>query len=878
MALGQSPTSKPLSTLPNTVPTDAEKVKKIIKSKEDAGHSEAGAIEVSSKGSDTMEENDDDPELTNKLIVDMHLDKLVQKSNQAIRKETITFAHYPRPIKIPSPMLTMATDGVLKLSVEMEPSKVTTRTKVVWVYDNAVVCEGLKCDLKILKPANNTSLLSMLRIYYINSFGSFFTTHKIMRTSPFLKSTEKDPIKTIDPVKFNLELYLDQFFTSESEYLVDTLRGFSVVSKGNDTHIIGQGIVGLKTYEGQMSVSKNSVVRIQGKNKFSYFGLSGSVFELRDPASVDLVKGGMRLRINQENKEPFKISTNEINLTLSSGSDVYIYRNALKRKDTKAGFFTRVVPMSKNITIEIKLRKDEKSKKMTLPPGVEIVIDSLGYVSELGKPNGKTIEKLIKLTLTPEEVAKLEREKEESKNLKLSTLFTEVKVAIEKEDFFEVQSILNPVQERFLEDQMVLYYLGLAAKNLYQTELAKSLLTQNLKSFPEHALTSYLLMLIAMEEEKWSEASGYLQKISPSDLPEDGLEELEFPYYSGVVSFKTGSYYRAKNDLTRCQWSEKLDSSLKQSASALLAEIAKLKSWQTVILSGGQWDPNPNSQTSAEIKANPPTKNTRLIVGSIYSYDPSAAAKEEGNVWGAGAKAIGIKNFPSVYGSRNALVAEMSVSQLFIGLPELDNPPYSPEEKDKAPKEPTAEEGKKKPAPSLQFKLTQSLAGTWVAGKPANQTFLFSLQKQKFNFGFSFVRDSLSKGKSNSFNMDQLLGFDVFAAGKWVLDWDFLMEQSFLVRRTKEAGNKLKLTTTPNLSYLFGPRLIGKLSLPVMGEQHLLATPEVVYKTNPTLGTVFFLTPGLMLLTSYNYEITKDISKSRVISKPQLTGMLVGIF
>jgi hypothetical protein len=64
----------------------------------------------------------------------------------------------------------------------------------------------------------------------------------------------------------------------------------------------------------------------------------------------------------------------------------------------------------------------------------------------------------------------------------------------------------------------------------------------------------------------------------------------------------------------------------------------------------------------------------------------------------------------------------------------------------------------------------------------------------------------------------------------------------------------------------------------VMGEQHLLATPEVVYKTNPTLGTVFFLTPGLMLLTSYNYEITKDISKSRVVSKPQLTGMLVGIF
>ena len=149
------------------------------------------------------------------------------------------------------------------------------------------------------------------------------------------------------------------------------------------------------------------------------------------------------------------------------------------------------------------LKSDKgKSQQVNLPAGVEFIVYEDGSVAPLAKPNPKPMEKLMSMTVTPEELADLAKAKAKSAGVDISKVMEQAAKLAENEDWFEIITQVAPLEDRAKEDARISYYLGLANKGTYQISAAEKFFKQAIVQKSDYADAHWQLAQMNMELKK----------------------------------------------------------------------------------------------------------------------------------------------------------------------------------------------------------------------------------------------------------------------------------------------------------------------------------------------------------------------------------------
>ena len=811
---------------------------------------------------------------------------------QFIHHDLSTPSLIPRAEKVPPAVMSAFLGQALSLSVQLKKIAGTeSETQVAWYVGGKPLCHGEACDINLDGKRLNVGTHE-LTIVIFNGHGSSKTRHFINVIQGTWNPTLPFAAKSRKKIS-NSEIEFVDKSVSENELRISALVGAGAYASSQQFMVVGS-VPRAIDWVGRFKAGAGASLRLQDPTNGEWFLVGGTDLQFIPPAVpnsriLKIRSGSVRYNAPNGVKKDVKdrklldriaLQTEELSVTPSEGSDIYLARIAPVKKQTGKNalqntsdsstpsdkWATHVVVLGGSAQITIAKGEGGKSKILTLPPGVEFIVFSDGRVAPLGKPNVKRMEKLYRLTTTPEDLAEVARLKAAHKNIDIKAHLKKIDALLDREDFFEVLQELTPLEDRFQENFKIAYYFGLANKGVYQNDEAERWFKIAAKQNDKNVLPLWQLAQMRLEEKKWPEARRYLDE-SYAKMSSADPQYLEYFYYSGVTEFNLGNDFAARADFTRALWQAGLDNALKGSAAGFLQSLSKRKSWNAVGLMGAQYDGNALGLAASD-PVNPPFKRRyvmRSISGLIFNYDPAAAGGELGLHWGGGMKAIALRNFSNTeFHSLNATVGELNSTQTYI---------YKNSEVPSAPAGAPA-------APFIVQKVTEALGMVWVDGKWVSASVNIAFSKEKIEASAAFNFDPVGKlsENKNAFNFRQVYGFGIFASPKMTSDLDIALDESYVLHKSIANGHSIGYSITPSVSFPISPRLITKLSL-LIGSNSVFLTPiKTEYKTNATLGCTYFIMPWLMVISSVNDEFTIKKTEGKSVNKPGASVIFTGIF
>ncbi|MCA2961143.1 MAG: tetratricopeptide repeat protein [Silvanigrellales bacterium] len=761
---------------------------------------------------------------------------------------------------------------------------------IAWVLGGRVICTKETCEIPLDGQTLGTGTASLMVVAY-NAYGSTYTRHIVQ----VLKSNW-NPTKKFDPSvrreEKSIAVDVDSSPAGRDKARLYMVSGNAVHAYPDYLAVVGT-VPRAFDFRGRLKTQNVAVSRIQDPATGDWFALGYTDVGFSQDASArkkaTMSKGGLRMHslasivksgakpATRAYAESIEIETPEVRVMPSEGGDIYVTRlapskrfldkrNARKKGETlpKEEMHTsRVVVIAGQARITVLNSDKGKSQQVNLPAGVEFIVYEDGSVAPLAKPNPKRMEKLMSMTITPEELADLAKAKAKSAGVDISKVMLQAAKLAENEDWFEIITQVAPLEDRAKEDARISYYLGLANKGTYQISAAEKFFKQAIEQKPDYADAHWQLAQMNMELKKWSDAKENLGSAEAS-LASDDSRRAEIPYYSGVVNFNTESTFAARNDFTRALWETNLDAALKQSSGSFLSTLGKRKNWSLVVPVGVQYDHNALGLASDEEVPAPFPKRSLLrgIAGAIYNWDTGTSATASGTYLGAGAKALAILNVPRSFKSLDALVGEVSVSQTFVSVKKG--------------------EGEGAANETSAMKLSQAITAVFVDSKLSTQTFTLGYLAGRLDLSLGFELDAVGKGDASrsAILARQGYGLTLYAAegGGLSFDADALLEERYTLKANDANGHELQLSLTPAVSLPFSARATSRLGLLVGGQYKATKPAGTVLKAGPSLAFNYFLAPWLLSVTSLGYEFNQVNPGSKGLHKPNASVMLTGLF
>jgi tetratricopeptide (TPR) repeat protein len=758
----------------------------------------------------------------------------------------------------------------LKLKAKAAPSAdEKIPTNLAWVLNGKVVCSGETCFLPLDGTVVGVGTSQLILVAY-SSYGSTYTKHVVSvlqgnwnTTLPF----SNQYVRNVDSENTTTQ-ETEAAKTIPRMYMI---RGNAVHAHPNHISILGS-VPRNFLFKGKLKTNQQGVLRIIDNKTGDWFWLpkTDAVFSDKSSRNLNLNRGGIRWHgfsadksknVKNETDDVF-ISTSEILIQPSKGADLYISRTSAPKnkqaneqnseKNLKNMAFSRVVVISGQAKITVLKTTSGKPIQVNLPTGIEFTIFENGFIQPLSKPNASRIEKVLQLTLTPEEIYEQTQKTEKAASTDINSAITSAQERLKTEDYFEIINILSPFIPRAKENVLVSYLLGLANKGVYQVTKAKKFFEEAINTNTNHTPSYLQLALLSMDEKKWDKAEDYFSILESKIEPNDPLEK-EIPYYKGVAQFQQNQDFYARNSFTESLWSDGLDSSLKESAGTFLQTLRKKRNWSLVVPLGVQWDGNPLSLTSNE---NPPEEFpgktlARGFLGVIWNYDPATTQNNDGIYLGAGLKGIALKNFPTGFSELDAYVAEASISQTFVseGNKEDKNSDFS------------------------TFKLYQIFSSLWLNKKLSTQGFqlggIFSEKLYSLDVSIGYEQDTQQKGEESR---SAILGRQTISPvvwdnnEGWLVSFDLESNQRFHTNRMNKKGNSVAIKLEPISQISFTNRLTQRFSL--FAEYQI--EKENTNKKTTTFGAEnsinYFLFPWLISSFSVNanYALEKFTNTRKI--------------
>jgi hypothetical protein len=758
---------------------------------------------------------------------------------------------------------------------------------IAWVLGGKVICTKERCEVPLDGKTLGTGTSSLMILAY-NAYGSTMTRHVVQ-----VLRSNWNPSKVFNP-EFKREERTVSVDPDVPPASRDRARVYMV--RGNAVHAYPDylSVVGTVPrpfdFRGRLKTQNVAVTRIQDPATGDWFALGFTDLAFAKDASgakvASMLKGGMRMHSlgtavrkagDRRWAEAIVVETAEVKVTPSEGGDVYVTRLGPgkkfqeKRAARKSGealpkeemASSRVVVLAGQARITMVKVEKGRPKEVSLPAGVEFIVYEDGSVAPLARPNPKRMEKLMPMTVTPEELADLAKAKAKSAGVDLPKALAQAAKLAENEDWFEIIELVAPLEDRAKEDPRVNYYLGMANKGTYQISAAEKHFKSALALKPDYADAHWQLAQMSLELKKWEEAERGLDGADAS-LPDDDPRRAELPYYRGVVGFNLNATFAARNAFTQALWETNLDAALKQSSGAFLATLGKRKNWSLVAPVGLQYDHNalglsPNDELPAEY----PKRNlARGLAGAIFNWDTALSAERSGVYLGAGAKAIILYNTPRAFKTLDAWVAEVSASQTFVEVGKTDAANPEPE--------------------VSATKLYQAITSVFIDGDLATQTATLGVGRGRLDVSLGYEHDAKNEGDASRSAVlgKQSYGLGLFASesGGVSVDADLLLEERYLFNTNDAAGHEIKASGTPAVSLPFSPRASARAGL-LMGFDYKMTKPSgKTIRTGPSLAFNYFLTPWLLSVTSVGYDFELANPGAKKVHKPNASLILTGLF
>jgi len=762
----------------------------------------------------------------------------------------------------------------------------TVPSNIAWVVGGRVVCTKEVCELPLDGETLGQGTASLMLVAY-NAYGSTYTRHviQVLKSNWNPSKTMSKSVRKEEP-GVAIDVPVEKIGADRTRiYMV---RGNAVHAYPDYLNMVGT-VPRPFEFRGRLKTQDVAVARLQDPGTGDWFvlGYSDVAFAREDKKIVlTMQKGGARMHSIATNiakkdrrfAENIEINAIELKATPSEGGDIYVTRLAPtrksleKREKRKKGeplpleeqYSARVVVIAGQARVTLTRVVAGRPGQFTLPAGVEFLVYEDGTVAPLARPNPKRMEKLMRMTITPEEVAAQAQAKAKASSVDLPKVLDEAAKLTETEDWFEILQLVGPVEPRAKEDARIYYFLGLANRGVYQVSEAEKYFKLAVAQKPSYADAHWQLAQMNMEGKKWPDASENLDA-AESSFEGDDKRRAEVPYYRGVVEFNQGNTFSARSSFTKSLWEQTLDGALKQSSGSFLQTLGKQKNWTLVVPVGVQYEHNALGLGSTEaLPADYPKKSlVRALGGAIFNWDTAPNAESSGLYLGAGAKALVLYNTPRKgFSGLDAWVAEVSVSETLVEVKKGAD--------DKAPPE------------ISNIRMYQSLSSVILNKELSTQTLTAGVVVARADLSLGYENDAQNKGAASRSAVlgKQGYGLGLYASegGGLSVDADFLLEERFVAKSTDTNGHQVSLTVTPALSMPFSARASTRVGL-LIGMQHTRTKPaETVLKMGPNAAFNYFLTPWLMSVASVGYEFNMQKPTTRNVSKPSASFILTGLF
>jgi tetratricopeptide (TPR) repeat protein len=795
------------------------------------------------------------------------------------------------------------------------------RVYSAWIVNGTVFCRNEKCPIRLEGKRIKPGIHSIIYVAY-NSFGSTMSRH-VLRVMPGKWSPRMkfDPTQklTIEPQPFTI----NQKPADKSTLHFWTTEGNAIQAFPENVTLLGS-VPRNNTWEGRIKTAPRGILRLVDPKMGKWFLLNGTDVGLSTSNDttkrydLSIVRGIVRAqsltKFDPTKKErvfrdDLSVSTDEATIFLDNGVDAFVLRTPPKpgwvarRKGVtdiaslpkEEQFTTRVIPVSGTVRLRLNKNAAAGNQVAEIPPGVELTLYEDGSVGQVQRPKPDLMEKLIKQTITAEEIAERERKKAEAAQRKVDLVsqLKKVEELASREDYFEMLNELAPLEDRKSEDVRIPYYLGVANRGLYQNlEAEKHFLAANSQDedYPEAA---WQLGLMYLEEKNWEKAEAMLSE-ARSRLNSDDKRRQEYEYYAGVSKFNLNSSFGAKNNFTRTLlWGDEVEAALKASSADFLKKLRK--KWNMAVPIGVQWDGNPLSLESSDALPKGYSSRTlfRGIAGTVFTWDPSAAEDGPGSFYGGSATVMYAYHYPSSFKAFNTLILAASATQTFrkeVPAPAAPTPaPVAAKEEKTEDAEAQPAAPATPPAPTIEtVKVSESLSAPLVDNKLSTISLNASVNYLDIEAGLGFDYDysGESDAKKHAVTGKQAYTFPVWSSeGGQKFDVDLSSDQRYALKSQDAAGHSVTLSTSPSFSNPLGLLTTVKLACGLSVQKNFYGPETLTLKANPNLAVTRFLTPWLIVLGNVSYEtsLQKDAAgstsgDSKLVNKPGAGITFSGMF
>lgn len=785
------------------------------------------------------------------------------------------------------------------------------KTYFAWILNGVVVCQQRQCRIPLDGRAIAPGAHQLLFVAY-NIQGSSISKHTLFIQKSSWNATIPLRSKNIESEEVEAKIVRLQPLNSNSLHLT--------MMQGNAVHAYPENVIVVGSvprnipWEGQIKTAPRGVARINEPKTGRWFVLGNGQMNFvpnkMDPndRTVSLDKGTMRAQSIEKadsqkkvERNNIAIATKEARVFLDPGVDIAIVRiapppEAMTRRATAKSlndiakadqFQTRIVSISGTVRFQLPASNGQAAKVATIPPGVELVISEDGKVGPFERPKPEFMEKLLKQTMTPEELAERARRKAEAqkKVVDINEVIKKVEEFSARSDYFEMLNELATIEDRRDEDVRISYNLGLANKGLYQPLEAEKhfryALNQD-KNFPDPA---WQIGLMALDEKKWSDAADAFSEAKSRMSSSDKRSE-EYHYYAGVAQYNIPSDFSARNNFTRALlWDSNLEQSLKASSGEFLKKLRERKDWSIAVPLGVQWDGNALALASdASIPAGYSQKYLlRGIAGVMFNWDPSATREAPGWYNAATTSVMYAHHYPNQFKAFNSIILGAGASQIRKSVHEI---PESEPKKDEKPDTAKADgsNSEKQKTENRVLKVYENVQASVVNKSFALLTFTGGINYLSLDTSLGFEKSMAADGNST------IVGKEAYSLKLWASpsglssDLDLASEQRLALKTSASAGHAFSATATPSLTIPMNMITNAKVSSAFGAKKALYGAETLSLNAAPSAALTRFITPWMVGILSAGYEVVYEMdsiptgSKARTVLKPSASLMFSGVF
>jgi tetratricopeptide (TPR) repeat protein len=787
----------------------------------------------------------------------------------------------------------IALEGIVK-----GPNKGPEKTYYAWIVDGVVTCQQQRCRIPLDNRSLSAGAHQILFVAY-NIQGSSISRHILhVQKSSWTPNTalrEKSiPTEAVEAEATKIQPL------NPNKLHITMMQGNAVHAYPENVSVIGNVARNIP-WEGQIKTAPKGVARITDPKTGKWFilgnGQANFAVDKQDSTkhNVTVNKGTVRAQ-SVEKADPQKkaernnsvVSTKEVNAYLDPGVDFAITRvapaaDATKRRVSAKSvaeiaksdqYQTRLTVISGTLRFQLPASAGVEAKTATIPPGVELVIFENGQVGSFERPNPEFMERLLRQTMTPEEIAERARRKAEAiKNpVNIEEVLKRVAEYVDRADYFEMLNELSTVEDRKDEDVRISYNLGLAYKGLYQPLEAEKHFRYAMNQNEETPDAAWQLGLMLLDEKKWPDAEDAFSE-AYDRMPSGDKRSSEYHYYAGVSKFGIPKDFSAKNSFSRALlWEDNLEPALKASSGEFLKKLRERKDWSIVIPFGAQWDGNALAlESSAAIPAGFTQRYlVRGIAGAVFSWDPAGSRDEPGWYNGYNLNVMYAKHFPEQFKSFNSLILALGTSQTRKTAIEIPPPADKPNEK------PTPGISTLKFYENSQAIITNNVLTQISVTGGANYLTL--------DASLGYEHD-MTTTKKQTVVLKETYGLKLWNGQNGMAsDLDLASEQRLELNTSATAGHSLSATMTPSFSLPINTITNAKLSAALETKKLFYGANTLSITATPTVALTRFITPWLvgMLSGAYGIVYESDSSEtstaSRSLYKPNAGFTLSGLF